>query len=177
MSSPTTTVHVERTIAPGSVAAPVLGLDARMALVEAAMTVRLDMAALRLGVDTAHPDTAVDLADTIRVPVAVPPAPLTLYPTPVAALLQRAVRRLETGGWCAGTLVDTDGARCLYGAIQAEATTPETEAAALDVLLEAIRRRFPAAETVPSFNDSRSDAREPLRLMRRAADLANARGI
>lgn len=158
-------------------AGPELDLDARMALVGAVMTERLDVAALAIAVNTAHINTTVDLDDVVRLPAVMPEPLAQPYPTPVAALLQRAACRLETGGWCRGTQVDAEGARCSRGAIQAEASTPAQLSTALTVLLEAIRRQHPGAETVPSWNDVQVDGREPVRLMRQAADLANARAI
>lgn len=159
-------------------AGPGLDLEARMALVGVEMTARLSMAALAMEVNTAHLATEpVDLADVVRGPVATPLLPLTPYPTPVAALLQRAARRLEQRGWCRGMDTNGDGATCDRGAIRAEAESAAQEAAAMDVLLEAIRRRFPAAATVPSWNDNNRDAQLPIRLMWQAAELANARNI
>lgn len=154
-----------------------LDLEARMALVNIEMTARLDLAALTFEVNTAHASTTADLADVVRGPVATPLLPLTPYPTPVAALLQRAARRLEQGGWCRGMDTDGDGATCDRGAIRAEAESAAQEAAAMDVLLEAIRRRFPGAATVPSWNDDNRDSRLPVRLMWQAAELANTRNI
>lgn len=161
-----------------------LSLEERLALVEAAMTVRLDTAAVAYEVNTAHLATEpVDLADVVTGPTepgetGARPLP-ELYPTPVAALLQRAHHRLLTGGWCTGTLVDTDGARCLYGAIHAEAGgNQRLESDALDVLLDAIRRQFgDSVASVPTFNDAFGSPRVPLRLLGQAAVLADARGL
>lgn len=159
---------------------PPLSLDARLAAVDALMTVRLEEAAAAVDVNTAVriPDVEpVDLADVVRLPVPADRPPVQLYPTPVAALLQRAHARLEREGWCKGAMVGENGARCLYGAIRAEAATGSEESAALDVLLAAIRRRFPDADSVPSFNDAWHGPHTPLRLLGQAADLAHARGI
>jgi hypothetical protein len=161
-----------------------LDLEARLALVDAAMTVRLEQALVQLGIDAAHPETIPDpqgftveglAAYTATVPR---PAP-DLYPTPVAAVLQRAAGRLETDGWCRGAMRDASGARCLYGAIHREVGgSPGLESAALDILLAAIRREFdPGAETVPSFNDRLGGPRVALRLLDSAARLADARGM
>ncbi|WP_461712348.1 DUF6197 family protein [Streptomyces sp. DSM 41013] len=103
-------------------------------------------------------------------------APADLYPTPAAALLQRARARLERDGWCQGSTVDEDGARCLYGALRAEAADAAELHDALAVLLDAIRRHFPDEETVPGFND-RHGARVVLRALDQAADLAHARTL
>lgn len=62
------------------------------------MTVKLDEAAVTFEVNTAHiPAEPMDLADAVTVPAETTPHPLPdLYPTPVAALLQRAHHRLVT---------------------------------------------------------------------------------
>jgi hypothetical protein len=158
-----------------------LTLEERLTLIDAAMTVRLDEAAVAYEVNTAHIDTEpVDLADVVTGPVDAGFALLPeLYPTPVAALLQRAHHRLLTGGWCSGALVDEKGARCMLGAIHAEAHGDRgLEADAAAVLLEAIRRRFgDDVDSVPSFNDAHGTARVPIRMVAEAARLADARGL
>ncbi|MGW3060734.1 DUF6197 family protein [Streptomyces goshikiensis] len=86
------------------------------------MTVRLEQAAVAYEVNTAHiPTEPVDLAHVVTVPLPPTLQPPEPYPTPVAALLHRAHHHLFTDGWCCGALVDEDGARCLVGAIRAEA--------------------------------------------------------
>ncbi|MCL3998168.1 DUF6197 family protein [Streptomyces lavenduligriseus] len=166
-----------------AVAAPPaeLSLEERLTLVNAAMTARLDEAAVAYEVNTAHiPTDPFDPADVVTGPVDTGPAPLPeLYPTPVAALLQRAHHRLVIGGWCSGVLVDEDGARCMLGAIRAEASGDSTlEASAVAVLLDAIRRQFgDDVDSVPSFNDAFATGRTPLRLVDQAAHLADARGL
>lgn len=167
---------------PQAAAPPVeLSLEDRLALIDAAMTVRLDEAAVAYEVNTAHiPTEPVDLADVITGPLDTGPAPLPdLYPTPVAALLQRAHHRLVSGGWCKDALVDADGARCMLGAIRIEARGDDRlEADAARVLLDAIRRQFGGdVESVPSFNDAHGTPRVPLRMVDRAAGLADARGL
>jgi hypothetical protein len=127
------------------------------------------------------PDTdtgPVDLVDVVRVPAAVQPyrPPVDLYPTPVAAVLQRARARLERDGWCQGATVSEDGARCLYGALRAEAASTAELDTALDVLLETIRRHFPDEDTVPGFNDAHGP-RTVFRVLDQAADLAHARTL
>ncbi|MER5988862.1 hypothetical protein [Streptomyces sp. NPDC001787] len=158
-----------------------LSLEERMAFTNAAMTLRLEEAAVAHEVNTAHITTnPVDPADIITVPLTPtlqpPPTP---YPTPVAALLQRAHHRLLTGGWCAGALADEDGAHCMLGAIRIEARGDNGLAAdAAAVLLDAIRRKFgDHVDTVPSFNDSWADGRHPIRMLGQAASLADTRGL
>lgn len=169
MAAPTTTA---------TAAAPVvLDLDARLALVGAVMDERLSLANLSFEVDTAH----IPAADPI--PEVAAPLPLTPtaapcpYPTPIAATLHRARLRLDTAGWCTGQLRDEQGARCLVGVIQAAADSRGQADDACVLLLEAIRRDFPTAETVPSWNDNQRDRRLPGRYLDRAAELAHARGL
>ena len=157
-----------------------LGFDARMTATVEAMGDRCRDALLQLGVDSAMPETRLDLADIVRTPLA-PPAvepEIVPYATPAAATLHRAARRLAAGGWCRGALVDADGARCLYGAVHAEAPGSAAERDAMDVLLEAIRARWPDAETVPTTNDHRlRDGTAAVQLLDTAARVADARGI
>ncbi|MFF9490258.1 hypothetical protein [Streptomyces sp. NPDC014676] len=158
-----------------------LSLDARLAAAEAAMTVRLEEAAVAHEVRTAHIDTTpVDLGDVVTVPLTpAPQAPPQAYTSPVAALLERARHRMETRGWCAGAAVDEDGAVCMIGAIRAEAGGNRgLEADAASVVLDAIRRRFgDHIDSVPAFNDAHGTGRIPLRMLDQAASLADARGL
>ncbi|MGA5284812.1 DUF6197 family protein [Streptomyces griseoincarnatus] len=159
-----------------------LSLDARLAAAEAAMTVRLDEAAVAHEVRTAHINTQpVDLTDVITVPLTptLQPQPQQLPATPVAALLERARVRMEADGWCAGALTDESGAVCLLGAIRKEADGDRgLEADAASVVLDAIRRRFgDHVESVPSFNDAHGTGRIPLCMLDQAVSLADARGL
>ncbi|MFJ3481566.1 DUF6197 family protein [Streptomyces microflavus] len=156
-----------------------LSLEARLAAIDAAMTIRLEEAAVAHEVRTAHISTdPIDLGNVLTVPLTPTLQPPTPYPTPVAALLQRAHHRLLTGGWCAGALVEEDGARCLYGAIRTEARGDRSlEGQGLQVLMDAIRRKFSDADSVPSFNDSFASSRIPLRMLDQAAGLAGTRGL
>lgn len=189
----TASLHTEPTaqaVQPAPAPAPATGdglsLDARLAAVEAAMSVRLDEAAVAHEVRTAHIQTTpVDLAGVITVPLTPtlqpPPQPSTpqLSPTPVAALLERARARMEADGWCAGALTDESGAVCLLGAIRKEAGGDRgLEADAASVVLDAIRRRFgDDIDSVPAFNDAHGTGRIPLRMLDQAASLAEARGL
>ncbi|MEV4872864.1 DUF6197 family protein [Streptomyces syringium] len=158
-----------------------LSLEERLTLVTARMTLRLDEAAVAYEVNTAHIPTApIDLTDVVTGPINTGAVPLPhLYPTPVAALLQRAHHRLLTGGWCSGALADEDGTRCMLGAIRAEARGDNgLEADAVAVLLDAIRRTFGNdVDSVPTFNDAHRSSRVPLRMVDQAAGLADARGL
>ncbi|MGI5359977.1 DUF6197 family protein [Streptomyces sp. CA-252508] len=158
-----------------------LTLEERLTLMNMEMTARLNEAAVAHAVNTAHiPIEPVDLADVVTVPLTPTLQPLpAFYPTPVAALLQRAHHRLFTGGWCSGALVDEDGARCMLGAIRAEAGGDSgLESDAASVLLDAIRRKFGEhVDSVPSFNDAHGSGRVPMRMLDQAAGLADARGL
>lgn len=165
MPTPTTATRPTQTPHGASLADP-LDLDQRLALAALAVDARLGTAPL-------------DLADVVTGPVELP-APLEpTYPTPITALLQRAARRLQSGGWCRGTAVDEAGARCLYGALQAEDPGGAHIDDALAVLLTALRREFgPDIETVPSANDHWVRGRgHAVRLLGDAARLADARGL
>lgn len=158
-----------------------LSLGERLVFINAAMSMRLDEANVAYEVNTAHIETEpVDLADVVTVPLTptLQPPPES-YPTPVAAVLQRAHHRLLTGGWCSGALVDEDGARCMLGAIRIEARGDSgLEAGAVTVLMDAIRRTFgDHADSVPSFNDSWANGRIPVRMVGQAAGLADTRGL
>ncbi|MEU3855030.1 hypothetical protein [Streptomyces sp. NPDC029554] len=158
-----------------------LTLEERLTLVNTAMTARLDEAAVAYEVNTAHiPTEPVDLADLITSPIDTGPAALPdLYPTPVAALLQRAHHRLLTDGWCKDVLVDENGARCMLGAIRAEAGGDRgLEADAVAVLWDVLRRQFgDDVASVPSVNDAFGSGRVPIRMVDLAAHFADARGL
>ncbi|MFF8373519.1 hypothetical protein ACF05W_32555 [Streptomyces lydicus] len=157
-----------------------LSLEERLAFINAAMTVRLDEAALAYEVNTAHiPTEPVDLVDVVTIPLTPTLQPPTPYPTPVAAVLQRAYHRLQTGGWCSGALVDEDGARCMLGAIRIEARGDSVlEAGAAAMLLDATRRKFgDSVSSVPSFNDAHRSGLVPMRMLDQAADLADTHGL
>jgi hypothetical protein len=158
-------------------APPLLDLDARLALATAAMTLRLDRAAVAFEVNTAHIESAsVDLAELVPLTPTIAPA-LTPALTPVAACLQRAQTVLAERGWCTGALRGEQGAVCLMGAIRAAATSRGQADDACAVLLDAIQAEFTGAETVPSWNDQQTGPHVPLRLLGQAADLAAQRGI
>lgn len=159
--------------------APVLSLEARMAAVDAAMTIRLETASLANDINTAHLGTEpIDFADVIRGPVDTPRTPVDLSPTPVAALFQRTHRRLVDGGWCGQAPTSTPGPDCLQSAIYKEADgNHQLAGEGLDALMDAIRQQFGPVESVPSFNDAWGGPRAPLRLLEQAADRADARGI
>ncbi|MFI6104892.1 hypothetical protein [Streptomyces sp. NPDC051310] len=114
--------------------------------------------------------------DVTTRPVVLPEPEEDPYATSAAATLQRAARRLRTGGWCRGSTVDAGGARCLYGAVHAEAPSGRVEDDALGVLLDAIRRRFPGADTIPEADDRHLTGwKAAVRILSEAAALAGGR--
>ncbi|MFI7396409.1 DUF6197 family protein [Streptomyces tendae] len=185
MAVPQHTAPAAPAVQPSPATAPAPGdgltLEARLAAVEALMSIRLDEAAVAHEVRTAHIDTTpVDLADVITVPLTPTLQPSTPQPgTPVAALLERARARMETDGWRAGALSDESGAVCLLGAIRKEAGGDrglETDAAS--VVLDAIHRRFGThVDSVPEFNDSWGSGHTPTRMLGEAASMADAQGL
>jgi hypothetical protein len=148
-----------------------LDLDARLALVDAAMTVRLDEAAVAFEVNTAHlPDTGA-IPHITAAPI-LPPAACP-YTNPVAALLHDARVLLEERGWCAGSMHGEDRQLCLYGALRTAGAGGSHIDTAMTVLLEAIRRDFPDAVSVPAWNDAHGTARTATRYLDQAAGLAH----
>ncbi|MFF4536563.1 hypothetical protein [Streptomyces aureus] len=170
MTTPTLTHASPRT------EAPVLDFEALLALRLAEMDERCSLAVLAVDVNSAHIATPEPLIVTAPLPLTPAAAPCP-YPTPIAATLHRARLRLDTAGWCAGQLRDEQGARCLIGSIRAEAPSRGAADDACVLLLEAIRRDFPTAETVPLWNDAQRNPRLPGRYLDRAAELAHARGL
>ncbi|MEV7488874.1 MULTISPECIES: DUF6197 family protein [Streptomyces] len=170
------TTHIQSIPTLPTRAPAVLSLEARLAAVEAAMTVALDEAAVAYEVRTAHiPTTPV--ADVVTLPLTPTLTPTNPYASPVANLLQRAQQRLLADGWCAGSQIREDGARCLYGAIRAEAAGDRSlEARGLEVLMDAIRSQFSDADSVPTFNDSWANGRVPMQMLGQAAALADSCG-
>lgn len=165
------------TLAPAApaVAPAVLDLDARLAAVDAQMTVRLQDADARLSVNAAQPETIVNLADMVTAP-APAPAPVDLYPTPVAALLHRAQQRIRSG-WCKGHSVDGQGAVCAVEAIRIESRrNVNLQGAAETLVLDHIRAEFGDWETIPSWNDAQTNPAPVIRILGQAANTAANRG-
>lgn len=158
---------------------PVLDLDARMALLDALMTARLNEAAVAFEVNTAHIESAEPVPAITEVVPLTPTLtpPVCPYGTPVAALLHRARVRIETDGWARQLRDDQAMARCPAGAIQIEARNGSDDASARRLLFEVIERDFPHADSIPSWNDAQADARLPLLYLDRAAQLAGARNL
>lgn len=122
-------------------AAPVLDLDARLAAVDAAMTVRLELAALAHNIDARHAETVLDYPDIVR------PAPVETD-RPVAALLRRAQQRiLRPGGWSRDTGTNSNGGNCLEYALQAEARNGRDEQEARILLRQVIGSGDPITHT------------------------------
>ncbi|MGA4864124.1 DUF6197 family protein [Streptomyces lavendulocolor] len=164
------------TLAP--IAPAPVDLETRLALADAAMNVRLEQAGLAFEVNTAHLPAAEPILPGPLTPAPPAPAPAPAeYTTPIAAVLQRAITRLQEAGWCTGQYRDEQGALCLAGAIRAEAGGGSVAGAACQFLLEVIQQQFTAAETLPSWNDAQVGPEIPLRILGQAADQAAANGI
>jgi hypothetical protein len=157
--------------------APELDLDTRFLLVGIEMDARLNAVGIRFDVNTAHLATEAMATITDIVPLTPTLAPCP-YNTPLAVTLHQARIRIETDGWHKGHLRDEYGtARCVIGAIRLEAATPHQADDACGLLLEAIQRDFPDAESIPSWNDSRTSPAPVLRALDRGAELAHARSL
>lgn len=167
-----TTTRTKRATSP---ARTELDLDTRLTLRGAAMNVALDQAAVGFEVNTSHIAAEPAVAPS-WLPTA---APLhTPYRTPIAACLQKAQRLMETAGWCADRARDARGAVCPVQAIRSEARNRREADKACVLLLDVIRREFdPNAETIPSWNSRQHGPRIPIRVIGRAADHADSRGI
>ncbi|MFD5294766.1 hypothetical protein ACFWJU_06120 [Streptomyces mutabilis] len=157
-------------------APPVLNLDARLALVDAAMNVRLAEAAVAFEVNTAHlpgADPVPHIAETL------PLAPSQYqYRTPIADLLHRARIRIETNGWCRNNLFDETGAVCPIRAIRLEAHGDRRLADdACVLLLDRIQDQFAEAETIPSWNAAQTSAAPVLLALDRAAHHAHNHNV
>ncbi|MEU3613483.1 hypothetical protein ABZ725_14365 [Streptomyces sp. NPDC006872] len=156
--------------------APAVDLETRLALTEAAMNVRLANASAAIEINTAHipidPIPHIDAAPLLT--PATSPCP---YRTTVATALWRARNHLAARGWCTGALRDEQGAICLMEAIRVAAPSSSLADTAMSVLLEAIRRDFPDAVSVPAWNDRRATPHLADRYLDRAAELAHARGM
>ncbi|MEV0779196.1 hypothetical protein [Streptomyces sp. NPDC050428] len=151
-------------------------LETRLALADAAMSVRLDQALLAFDVSTAHlPDTVVELPSAPILPAAAPEA----HPagTPLADCFERARSILATRGWVRGALRSDQGAVCAIGALRAAATSRHQADDAAVLLLDVIQQEFADAGTVPSWNDAQTSAGPVLRILGQAAALANSRNL
>lgn len=154
-----------------------LDLEARLALVGALMAGRLDEAAVAFEVNTAHIPSADPIPeDTAPLRLAPTPTPCP-YRTHIAATLHRARIRLELDGWCRDNLVDESGAICPIRAIRLEAASRREADDACVLLLDAIQRDFPSADTIPSWNAAQASAAPVLLAFNRATELAHARNL
>lgn len=159
------TTHTLTTASPPATHTKPLSFDERLALAALAVDARINT-------------TPLDLADVIRIPVETPqPATPSPYTTSIAGTLHRARQHMEVVGWCTGARRNEKGAMCLDGAIRAVAHSRHEADDACVLLLEAIRRDFRNAETVPSWNDTQNGPRFPLLYLDRAAALAHARSL
>lgn len=163
------------TLAPAA-APPVLDLSARLAAVDAAMTVRLDEAGLAFDVNTAYlPAPPVEI--TVPLPL-IPAAAPDPQATPIAGLLRRARARIVQDGWCRDAIYDETGAVCPIRAIRLEA--PGNRRLADDacvLLLDVIQTELPDVQTIPSWNAAQTSDRPVLHALDRATQTASTRGI
>lgn len=161
---------------PRKAAAPTgLGLEARLALIEAAMTARLEQAAIAFEINTACIPTEPppEISAPLQLTPTLRPAPES---TPIAGLLQRARHRLDRDGWCRDAIFNEDGAICPVRAIRLESRGDRGLAdKACVLLLEAIQRDFIWAETIPSWNAAQTSAAPVLLAFDRATQLADSR--
>lgn len=173
-----------QTLAPATPAPPPqVDLETRLALTGAAMDVLLAEASAQFAIRTAHihinpvPDISDIVGALSLVPVLTPPP--TLYSTPIARLLDRGRAHIERHGWLQGGLREDHGTRrCPIGAIRIEAAGDRHLADdACSLLLEAIQRDFPDADTIPSWNDTQTSPAPVLLAFGRAADLAHSRHL
>lgn len=154
--------------APAPVVAPVeLGLEARLAAVEAVMTVRLEQAGMRHAVDSTTPETVVDPADVVTAP-----APAAPEPTPVAALLLRARARV-LAGWCRDAARTNGGGMCLAEAIRVEARSHADEGEARILL----RRALGGGDSIPEQNRRLTNAAAAVAVLATAAAMATQQGL
>ncbi|MDH6448208.1 hypothetical protein M2155_000616 [Streptomyces sp. SAI-119] len=162
---------------------PVLDLEARLALADAAMNVRLDDASAQFAIRTAHIDIdpASETAATVPLTPTLPPPTASPYSTPMADLLHRAHGYIATRGLLRGGLRDendVEGARCPIGALRYEAGANRWLADdACALLLDVIQAEFADAYTIPSWVDGQTSAAPVLACMSRAAELAHTRQL
>lgn len=167
------------TLTAASPPAPALDLEARFALLDAVMTVRLDEAAIAFEVNTAHiagAEPIPEIAEVVPLTPTLAPAACP-YDTPIAAALWRARLRIETDGWSTEACVDQQGARCPIGAIRVEADSRREADDACIFLLDVIQQAFPTAETIPSWNREQTSPAPVLLQLGHAAEHAHTRGI
>lgn len=146
--------------------AGVLDIDARLAAVDAAMTVRLEEAALGWEVNTAH--LPVDTAPVVEhLPVDTKPADDT---NPVAALLRRARQRILRDGWAQGAARTGTSDMCLLEALHAEARSHREEGEAR--LL--VRRALGGGDPIPELNRRLSSTAQAAQVLATAADMADS---
>ncbi|NED31074.1 hypothetical protein [Streptomyces sp. SID8499] len=154
--------------------APVLDLDARLALASAVMGERITLAHLAVDINTAHLPAADPLPEITAPPHIVPQPEPCPYSTPIATVLWRAQQRLQEYGWLRGQLRDEQGAACAAGHIRAVAHGRDEYEDARAVLLEVVRRDF-GADGIPAWNDAQTSPAPVLLAFGRAAELAHTR--
>lgn len=171
-----TTLTMPTARPPTHVTSAAVDLETRLAIADAAMSVRLDQAQTVFDINTAHlPDTVVEPPTVPMVPTLAPePHPAG---SPLADCFQRAHRILATRGWTRGALRSGQGAVCAIGALRAAATSRRQADDACVLLLELIQAEFTDADTIPSWNDRQTSAAPVLRILGTAHTHAANRGI
>lgn len=145
--------------------------EARLAARDAAMTLRLEEAALAHAVNTAHlPTVEVDFP---HLPVDTAPTAEEDGAGPVAALLRRAQQRILRDGWCRDAARGGHGGVCLAGAIRAEARSHRDEGEARVLL----RRALGGGDPISEANRRLRSAHEAAQVLGRAAALAGRSGL
>lgn len=164
------------TLAPAAAPAE-LDLAARLAAIDAAMTVRLDEANVAFGVNTAHLPAAPPVEITAPLPLTPTAAP-DPYSTPIAGLLHRARARIAADGWCRDAIFDDAGAVCPIRAIRLEAAGDRRLADdACVLLLDVIQADLPDVATIPSWNAAQSNVGPVVLAFDRAARIAAGRNL
>lgn len=149
--------------------APVVDIDTRLAIADAAMNVRLDHAQLAFDVNTAHlPTPVIDPPETPILPALAPQTAPTS--SPLAAVYLGAIQVIRERGWTRGNLRDEQGAVCAVQAIRYAASTAGQADDACAHLLDVIQQEFTDAATVPAWNDQQSSAAPVIRILGTAAN-------
>lgn len=143
-------------------------ITARRATAPPAAAPPLDFGGRLVLAGLSTPDTALNLADVITA------LPTGQRLTPVAALFHRAEARiLHPSGWSREAGSDGCGGTCLINVIIAEAPDHGAEREARLLLREVVG----GGEPIPQFNRQLRNAGQAAQILRRAASLAEKRGI
>ncbi|MBT2467835.1 hypothetical protein J7E97_08100 [Streptomyces sp. ISL-66] len=150
--------------------APVLDLEARLALMGPLMEARLGAAGLEIAVNLAP----ITIPDVVPGPPILP-AWQPAYSTPVAQLLERAAHRIGEVGWSRQYLRETSGAVCVLGAIRDAARGTGLVEAATSTLLDQITATAPDILSIGAWNQAQSGPAPVIRMLGAAAREADRR--